>query len=207
MPIEKSSLRRTLKRALRNVPPAARADASARIMAHLEALVPATPPSEPLTIAAFLPLPAEPNLTSWYQAVHAAGHTLAFPLIIGPGLMEFRQPPPGFLDPQSTALKPGPHRVLEPDPARCPRVANSQIDWVLVPGLAFAAGGARLGRGAGFYDRWLAGLTHHPLVIGIAFEVQILTALPMMPHDRQVDHIVTENGWLPGGRGVPDGCG
>ena len=220
MPIEKSSVRREMRQAVRAMPPSLQAETSARLACRLEHhfASAAGPATSLLIIAGFLPLPGEPDLTEWFAARAAVGHTLAFPLITGPGIMEFRQvtaealaasaslPPPPSRSPQSSELKVGTHGVREPDPARCPIVADARIDWVLVPGLAFAPGGARLGRGAGYYDRWLAAAGPRPLAIGVAFARQILSTLPTQPHDRTVDHIVTEDGWIPGARGVPEGA-
>jgi 5-formyltetrahydrofolate cyclo-ligase len=68
-------------------------------------------------------------------------------------------------------------------------------DLVLVPGLAFDTTGARLGRGKGFYDRWLAA---NPTVcsVGICFKCQIVENLPSEAHDARVSAIVTEEGVL-----------
>ena len=65
---------------------------------------------------------------------------------------------------------------------------------VLVPGVGFDPHGVRLGRGAGFYDRALADLRRCGAVcaVGLAFECQIVPALPMDPWDQRVDCIVTE---------------
>ncbi|MFQ5415358.1 MAG: 5-formyltetrahydrofolate cyclo-ligase [Phycisphaerae bacterium] len=66
------------------------------------------------------------------------------------------------------------------------------IDLVIVPGLAFDEFGNRLGRGRGFYDRFLA----HPEFAGVAcalvFETQVLPSIPAGPLDRSVDMIVTD---------------
>jgi 5-formyltetrahydrofolate cyclo-ligase len=64
----------------------------------------------------------------------------------------------------------------------------------IVPGVGFDPAGRRLGRGAGFYDRTLAGLRAHGpvLAIGIAFDAQIVPLLPEDPWDQRVDVIVTE---------------
>jgi len=68
----------------------------------------------------------------------------------------------------------------------------SLIDLVIVPGLAFDEFGNRLGRGRGFYDRFLA----HPEFDGIAcalgFEEQIVPTVPVGPLDRHVDMVVTD---------------
>ncbi len=74
-----------------------------------------------------------------------------------------------------------------------PRVAPAELDVVLVPALAFDRRGHRLGRGGGFYDRFLSTLPAHVTTIGIAFRMQILDAVPTEPHDRPVGTIVTED--------------
>jgi 5-formyltetrahydrofolate cyclo-ligase len=65
---------------------------------------------------------------------------------------------------------------------------------VLVPGVGFDASGMRLGRGAGWYDRALAELRAlgRVSVVGLAFECQVVTALPSDPWDQRVDVVVTE---------------
>lgn len=82
-----------------------------------------------------------------------------------------------------------------PEPAEdWPR---AQPDVLLVPMLAFDAGGYRLGYGGGFYDITLAALrASGPLrAIGVAFAGQEVEALPREPHDQRLDGLVTENGF------------
>ena len=68
---------------------------------------------------------------------------------------------------------------------------NGSAEICLTPGLAFTERGDRLGYGQGHYDRTL---TERPemLVVGLAFEQQIVPSLPIEPHDRPMDLIVTE---------------
>ena len=89
-------------------------------------------------------------------------------------------------------LTPGYRGIPEPLPA-LPRIEAAAIDWVLVPGVAFSAEGARLGYGGGFYDRLMTLLTPGtPRVVG-AFDVQIVPHIPAAAHDLTVDMIVTES--------------
>ena len=68
------------------------------------------------------------------------------------------------------------------------------IDLALIVGLAFDRRGYRLGHGGGFFDRFLAA---HPVpTVGLACELQIVDRLPVEPHDRPMDRIVTERGIL-----------
>ena len=195
----KSTWRRELRARLRAQTPGDRTAASTRISTHLSEW-PA--PAAGQVLAAFLPLPSEPDLRPYYRRWEAAGGRLAGPRLTGPGLMEFRLLPPGSPE-TATGLRSGPHGLLEPDPALCPPVPPDALRLVLVPGLGFSRGGVRLGRGGGYYDRWLATLPPALPTIGVAFDLQIVADLPCEPHDRSVDHLVTETGWLPGARDRP----
>ncbi|MGH6636868.1 MAG: 5-formyltetrahydrofolate cyclo-ligase [Gammaproteobacteria bacterium] len=65
------------------------------------------------------------------------------------------------------------------------------VDVALTPGLAFSTTGARLGFGAGYYDRWFSTYGAH-VKIGLSFESQLLLALPTDQTDVPMDLIVTE---------------
>jgi len=78
----------------------------------------------------------------------------------------------------------------EPDP--------SSVDVVVVPGLAFTASGDRLGQGGGWYDRFLSGLRADVQPIGVCFDVQIVDALPVEPHDVRMRLVVTDRQVLGG---------
>jgi 5-formyltetrahydrofolate cyclo-ligase len=88
----------------------------------------------------------------------------------------------------------GPHGVREPNTAKTKEVDIKEIDMVIVPGLGFDRARNRLGRGAGFYDRFLK-KTKPPIIkVGIAFDCQILERLPIHQSlDETVDIVVGEN--------------
>ncbi|MET0203775.1 MAG: 5-formyltetrahydrofolate cyclo-ligase, partial [Casimicrobiaceae bacterium] len=71
-------------------------------------------------------------------------------------------------------------------------VTGGEVEWVLVPGVAFDVAGRRLGYGGGYYDRLLPLLPAHAPRIAGAFEAQMVAAVPFGPHDLTVDAIVTE---------------
>ena len=85
-------------------------------------------------------------------------------------------------------LKGGNFGILEPKNLH--PVLLSEIDCVLVPGIAFDKRGYRIGFGKGYYDRLLKKISC--LKIGLAFEVQIIEKVPEEPNDVPVDLIVTE---------------
>ena len=64
---------------------------------------------------------------------------------------------------------------------------------VLVPGVAFDERGGRLGRGAGHWDRTLAGATG-AVAFGVGYELQIVERVPLEAHDRPVAALITERG-------------
>ncbi len=112
------------------------------------------------------------------------GRRLALPWFAARGeAMHFRE----WLDPYSDdALVAGPYGALQPgDDA-----AELVPEVAFVPLLGFTAGGDRLGQGGGHYDRWLAA---HPGVtaLGLAWDCQLVDALPLEPHDRMMDAVIT----------------
>ncbi len=68
----------------------------------------------------------------------------------------------------------------------------SMLDLVIVPGLAFDEYGNRLGRGRGFYDRFLAHPDFRGHACAVAFEAQMAPSVPVGPLDRTVDLLVTD---------------
>lgn len=79
--------------------------------------------------------------------------------------------------------------MLEPD-LSCPVVDKAQIDLILVPGLCFDRHCCRLGRGGGFYDRYLADFPGFTL--GLCRRALLCDAVPVEPWDRPVDAVLTE---------------
>jgi 5-formyltetrahydrofolate cyclo-ligase len=66
----------------------------------------------------------------------------------------------------------------------------SEIDLIIVPGIAFDRRGFRLGYGKGFYDRFLADVS--ALKVGLCAEALLVDALPIDEHDQRVDRVFTE---------------
>ncbi len=90
-------------------------------------------------------------------------------------------------------LKPGIWGILEPDPERCEKISLEEIDFVLVPGVAFDADCHRLGYGGGYYDRLLEELGPFATFVAAAFAVQIVERVPVEEHDVGLDVVVTEH--------------
>jgi 5-formyltetrahydrofolate cyclo-ligase len=94
------------------------------------------------------------------------------------------------------AVRRGPFRIREPlgGPIRAPR----ELDVVFMPLVGFDRRGNRIGMGRGFYDRHFAHRLRQfhwrrPLLVGLAYDVQEVAALPHGWHDVPLDAIVTES--------------
>jgi len=182
-PDEKASLRRAMR--------ARRRDHVASLPQGLRALILNRPPApvaellpEGSTVGLYHPVGAEAPTLGWARWLHENGRSLALPAFSSRGAaMEFR----AWRDPwDDTWLEPGPWRALQPREPAAPVVP----DAVIVPLIAFTADLHRLGQGGGHYDRWLAA---HPgtLAIGLAWDCQLVSALPVEDHDRVLDAVVT----------------
>ena len=128
------------------------------------------------TVCAFAALRAEPDaLDPWpddkrIALPRVAGDALVFHWVTGrDGLLSGKF---GILEPAADAAE-----------------AENEFNLILIPGLAFDLHGGRLGRGKGFYDRFLAGA--RGLRAGVCFDDRIVESVPIDPHDLRMDFVVT----------------
>jgi 5,10-methenyltetrahydrofolate synthetase len=83
-------------------------------------------------------------------------------------------------------------RIFQPH-SNQPICSDDEMGIILVPGLAFSKNGYRLGRGAGFYDRFLE-RNPQALRVGIAFAEQLVTEVPYESFDQPLDIVLTDHG-------------
>ncbi len=81
-------------------------------------------------------------------------------------------------------------------PARGRPWPIEDIDFIVVPALIFDRRGHRIGRGGGFYDRFLAQPGMRAIACGLAFAEQLIDHLPNHVHDKPVDMLVTDEHFL-----------
>jgi 5-formyltetrahydrofolate cyclo-ligase len=91
-------------------------------------------------------------------------------------------------------LAPGRLGVLEPVGPRLGATAVGTADVVVVPALAVARNGIRLGRGGGYYDRALRHARPDAVLVALLFDDEFVDELPTEPHDRPVTAVVTPSG-------------
>ncbi len=133
----------------------------------------------------FLSTPAEIRTEEIVEAALEAGKIVAAPRI-GRGAGKMGAYALNNLD---SDLEMGRFGIWEP-PSDCP-VHAGQIDLVLVPGLAFDAEGRRLGKGGGYYDRFLTA-ARRAVRCAVALERQIVDRVPTTQTDVLMDILVTE---------------
>ena len=86
----------------------------------------------------------------------------------------------------------GTYGIAEPHPYPDKALALKDLDAVIVPGLAFDKFHHRLGRGKGYYDRFLRTLPKHVTTVGLAFDFQLHPkSLPTEAHDMRLHQIIT----------------
>lgn len=138
------------------------------------------------TLCAYAAQGSELSLDVWLREVVAGGVGVFLPRVHGDELELFR------VRDLDADLAPGHRGIREPLPAARRPARVDRVDTFLVPGAAFDADGNRVGYGGGHFDRLLAAARPAACRIGVAFEAQILDAVPREPHDVAMDAVVTE---------------
>ena len=182
---EKNSIRQQLRQILRSLSPEQRrikSQAACRYLIESPEFAAAS------VVMLYLSMSQEVDTAAIALRAWQEGKTVAVPKVF----MSDRSMLPVEIQSLDTATKTTPVGVREPDvgqpiPIEC-------IDLVLVPGLGFSPTGQRIGRGGGFYDRFLAQASFEGTTCGLAFEEQVVEALPMLPHDQHLNMLATDTG-------------
>ncbi len=141
------------------------------------------------TVLLYAAMPNEANSKLLADHATAMGKRVAYPYCLNATQMVAMQP---F---EANDLEPGAYGILAPVRERSAIIPPQEVDFVLVPGLAFDGHGGRLGRGAGFYDRYL--LLTHAFRAGFCFELQLFSELPMDEHDLFMHAVFTDTAFYP----------
>jgi 5-formyltetrahydrofolate cyclo-ligase len=182
----KASLRSRIRENLNRLSPARRETYSLRARATLEQQ---TIWHRSQTILFFAPMPDELDIWPSLPAALNSGKRVFLPRFDSPtnsyAACEVKSP--------DTDIKIGQFGIREPSES-CPQFPLNRLDFVLVPGVAFDLHGRRLGRGKGFYDHLLAAVRGK--TCGVAFDEQIVTEIPVEPHDVLLNCILTPSRWI-----------
>ena len=179
--MHKDDLRRQIQQIKQQFTPQQLEELSLPVISRLKPLL-----AEAQSIMAYYSLPDEVNTHHLIDDLVAEGKTVLLPKVSGPETMELRR----YTD--HADLQEGTYHILEP--VGEPFIDYASIDIILVPGLAFDAAGHRLGRGRGYYDRFLSSLftIHYSLFtsIGLCFDFQKVEEVPVDDFDIPVDIVI-----------------
>ena len=180
-PEEKKALRRAMldrQRALSETERAAMAASLTKALLQF----PAYPKAR--KIMAYLSLPGEADLDDFLRAALAEGKEIYVPVC----LPDFQMEAGRLLDTEQFAKGPYGLRDLPPgyESAR-----PEDLDLLLVPAVAVDISGHRLGRGAGYYDRFLSRVSQEKRV-AVVWDFQLTEAVPAEAHDLSVGAVITE---------------
>ncbi|MEG1842526.1 MAG: 5-formyltetrahydrofolate cyclo-ligase [Alistipes sp.] len=174
--MDKQELRRQMRQLNRGVEPAQRERASAQIfeqVARSESFVAAR------TVAIFASLTDEPD-TAATLALWSRTKRIVVPRVEGDTMQ--------FYDYDPEQMERGAFGIEEPQAVEPCHPA--QIDLMIAPGVAFTREGLRLGRGRGYYDKYLSLPGFRAYKIGICYAHQLVPMLPTEPHDIRMDWVV-----------------
>lgn len=182
----KEELRRSVRARIKAVTPEQRLNASEQACALLEQQ---KVWKNAVTIFFYAPLREELDIWPLLRDSLAAGKTVALP--------RFDAATQRYVACQiqdaARDVRDGQFGIREPC-TECIAVPPNRLDLVLVPGVAFDVHGRRLGRGKGFYDQLLASV--RGTTCGVAFDEQIVEAVPVEPHDVHLNCILTPTRWI-----------
>lgn len=177
----KASLRAKIRAGLKNVPPEKRQKDSAELCSILKAQAFF---QSARSILFFAPLPEEPDLWPLLNETLAGKKMIALPCFDADNQVYL----PRRVTDIHVEILSGQFGIREPA-TTCVAIPLEDLDVALVPGVAFDLSGHRLGRGKGFYDRLLENFPGKK--IGIAFDGQVVDAIPAEKNDVRMNFIIT----------------
>jgi len=134
------------------------------------------------TVMFYMPFGGEVDTVDMIRSAQKIGK-----IVVVPVCGKNRMMSPCVLKDKGTLLR-GPYGIREP--ALKKPVNLKSLDLVIVPGLAFDKQGRRLGRGKGYYDRFLSKISRHSIAIGLAYDFQILPFIPTTEYDIDVHKVI-----------------
>ncbi len=174
------AVRRDIRAQRRDLPSARRAVADAAINRRLADLVIELAPS---SVSSYLSTDGEPDLAAFHQECARVGVAVAVPVMAPDRTLEFRPLAGHPLVVNSAGI---------PEPQTTEVVELGSIDVVVTPLVAFDAGGNRVGRGGGWYDRALSNRRADQCLVGVAYHFQERAVVPTHAGDVPLDLVVTD---------------
>ena len=140
------------------------------------------------TVAAYVSMGTEPGTGALLDALADAAKRVILPVLLPDGDLDWARYR------GSAELVPAGRGLLEPVGPRLGVEAVAGADVVLVPGLAVAVDGTRMGRGGGSYDRALARVPAGTFTCVLLYDEELVAGVPHEPHDLAVRAAATPSG-------------
>lgn len=176
---KKSELRRLIKLKKQTLTDAYYKEKSSIIFKNVDTLQVV---KESKYVMSYWSLPDEVNTHEWNQEKVKEGKLILLPCIVGDSMIL------RFFEGVNKMVQVPPFNILEPLGEIF--MDYDKIDIIIVPGIAFDRSFNRLGRGKGFYDRFLKNIK--TIKIGICFDFQLFDSIPADRNDITMDYIITE---------------
>lgn len=141
--------------------------------------------NEAQTILFYASFDGEVETFEMIKQAKAAGKTVVLPIII----KDQKRIIPTVVHNLNEDLHDGPYGIKQPKETNS-AITVEKIDVVVVPGIAFDSANYRLGRGHGYYDRFLSSIPSRIPTFGLAFDFQVVDRLPFDSHDIQVSRVI-----------------
>ncbi len=179
---KKEDLRILVRADLKNLTATEKAKESALICEKLAAYISSNCPKD-CFIATFAGLSFEPDLLALHQLL--PDYKLAYPRCGKERSLHFHH----INNPEKELIK-GYYGIREPEDLQNTLISPDEVALFIVPAFAYTAEGLRLGKGGGYYDRILSGVSDDVILLGAGFSVQLKEQLPVEEHDISVDNII-----------------
>jgi 5-formyltetrahydrofolate cyclo-ligase len=145
-------------------------------------------------IALYFSVNGEIDLNTLWKSASLNGKICYFPVVNEDSTLSFFPATP------NTQFKKNKYGIPEPDVSKDLAISVDELELVIMPLVAFDVRCARLGMGAGYYDRTFQG-KNNSLLVGVAYQFQRVDYLDTQPWDIQLNAVVTQRAiyWHPGG--------
>ena len=179
----KNELRKRLLRSLKSMPPA---EAARKSRLACQTLMGLPEFQQAQVVMSYMPIAGEVDAMEINQAALRHGKTLLLPKVY----MAPRRLEAVACHSLTEPMDRGSYQILEP--AEGAAWPAERIDFVVVPAVAYDLRGFRLGKGGGFYDRFLSQPLLRAVTCGLAFSEQLLPEVPTVEHDRAIQMLAAE---------------
>ena len=173
--MRKKEIRQTIKRQTLLLDAKESLRQAEKVMRHIGSIIAQRAPQ---TVALFAPLADEIPVG---ELANSVGCRVVLPRVKGEEME--------FYDYSAAEMAVGAFGISEPQGEEA--VAAEEIDLMIVPGVAFTPSGDRLGRGKGYYDRYLSQEGFRAFCVGVCYACQLREDIPAEAHDKRVDAVIS----------------